>query len=271
MEEEIPIIVSSDFKNGAFNISPDGSSFEVLLEEPINIPANARNVTLSTVSSNIWWTIPNVITGQNDKLYISGPDTLDVVQSYVITIPQGLYDSVGLNSSIKLQLETAGAKISPSHLITLSADVYSQKTLIRFNYNTVSIDFTQNDTFRDIIGFNSSVLGPYASPITVFADNVASYNQVNYFLIHSDLTNKGIRFNRSYNQIISQVLIDVSPGSQIVNTPFNPSKINVNELIGTSRSRIRMWLTDDENRPVNTNSEVWGVHMVIKYRIPEQS
>lgn len=265
--EEISMIVSSDPQNGARNVSPDGSYFEVQLEDGLKIPKDALNVNISVEEATVWWTIPNIITGQNDKLYITGPDTADVIQNYVITIPQGLYNLSGINEAMIRELEAAGAKFDPEPLISLSPDEATQKVEMRFNYATVSIDFTQNDTPREILGFNSQVYS--AVPTNpILAPNTAQFNQVNYLLIHSDLTNKGIRFNNSYNQTIGQVLIDVPPGSQIVSTPFNPAKISAQELAGTTRTNLRFWLTDDENRRINTNGEYWSARIVIKYLKP---
>jgi hypothetical protein len=267
--EEISIIVSSNPDLGAVNRSPDGSYFEIQLQDSIQIPENALNCTLAVEESSIWWVIPNIITGINDKMYITGPDTSNVIQNYIVVIPQGLYDLNGLNQAILRDLDNQGAKIDPDPLIVMTPDEPTQKVEIRFSYSTVEIDFTQNDTPRDILGFNSQILGPYGvAPQIILADNIASFNQVNYFLIHSDLTDKGIRFNNNYNQTISQVLIDVSPGSQIVNKPYNPSKIPIQQLAGGKRSNIRMWLTDDSNRRVNTNSEYWTARLVIRYLRP---
>jgi hypothetical protein len=171
-----------------------------------------------------------------------------------VTIPQGLYDLTGLNTSILTQLENLGSRTNPSPLINLSADSNTQKVNIKYNYNNVYIDFSQANTFREILGFNSQVYGPYiAAPINVLAPNTAAFNQINYFLIGSDLVRQGIRFNNTYAGVIAQVLIDVSPGSQIVSTPFNPSKIQCDELIGSKRSNLRFRLSDDKLRPVNTN------------------
>ena len=265
--EEISMIVSSDPQNGARNVSPDGSYFEVQLEDGLKIPKDALNVNISVEEATVWWTIPNIITGQNDKLYITGPDTADVIQNYVITIPQGLYNLSGINEAMIRELEAAGSKFDPEPLISLSPDEATQKVEMRFNYATVSIDFTQNNTPREILGFNSQIYS--AVPINpILAPNTAQFNQVNYLLIHSDLTNKGIRFNNSYNQTIGQVLIDVPPGSQIVSTPFNPAKISAQELAGTTRTNLRFWLTDDENRRINTNEEYWSARIVIKYLKP---
>ena len=106
----------------------------------------------------------------------------DVVQNYAITIPNGLYDLNGLNQSILRELENAGAKNDPNVLFSLSPDEATNKVEIRLNYDSVSIDFTQPNTFREILGFNSQVVGPYATvPRNILADNVAAFNQVNYF------------------------------------------------------------------------------------------
>ena len=267
--EEISMIVSSDPANGASNRSADGSYFEVQLQDGLKIPKDALNINVRVEEATIWWVVPNIITNVNDKMYISGPDTNGVVQNYIVTIPQGLYDLSGLNQAVLRDLENKGAKIDPSPLITMTPDDATQKVQIRFNYNNVSIDFTQGDTFRDILGFDSLVYGPYASaPINILASETAGFNILSFFLIHSDACNKGIRFNNTYNQTIGQVLIDVPPGSQIVSRPFNPAKISTQELAGTNRTNLRFWLTDDENRRVNTNGEYWSARIVIDYLKP---
>jgi hypothetical protein len=265
--EEVSMIVSSDPNNGAANISSDGSYFEVQLQDGLKIPKDALNVNISVEEATIWWSVPNIITGENDKIYMSGPDPLDVVQNYVLTIPQGLYDLAGINEAIARELESAGAKFDPEPLVSLTPDEATQKVQLRFNYATVSIDFTPLDTPRAILGFDAAVYTPVPTN-PILAPNVAGFNTINYFLIHSDLTNKGIRFNNNYNQTIGQVLIDVSPGSQIVSKPFNPARINAQELAGANRTNLRFWLTDDEDRRVNTNSEYWTARIVIHYLKP---
>lgn len=266
--QEISMILSSDPNNGAINRSSDGSYFEVQMQDGLSLPSNALNPTLSVEEATVWWSVPNIITGKNDKMYFNGPLVNDTTTNIVITIPQGLYDLSGLNQAILRELESAGAKIDPYTLITFSPDQATQKVQMRVNYSNVVIDFTYNDTPREILGFNSETYGPYATtPVSILAPNIASFNQINYFLIHSDLTNKGIRFNNDYNQTMCQVLIDVSPGSQIISTPFNPAKINVSELINAKRNNIRMWITDDNNNRINTNGEYWSVRLVIRYLI----
>lgn len=267
---EINLLVSSDPASGASNVSADGSRFEVALDEPITIPPEAVNVTISVEEATVWWVVPNIITGQNDRFYITAPRALDdALTAYVLIIPQGLYDLSALNQSLARELEIQGAKVDPEPVLELSPDNATQLVELRLRYIGSSVDFTQPDTPRIILGFDSQVIGPtLVAPTVVLADNIAEFNQVNYFLIHSDLVSQGIRFNNQYNQTIAQVLIDVPPGSQIVSNPRNPAKSNASELVGSSRKSVRMWLTDDSQRQINTNGEYWTARIVIKYLIP---
>lgn len=277
VKEEISIIVSSDENTGAINKSLDGSRFEIQLDgDGLNIPNDAINVTVEVEEATIWWSIPNIITGQNDRFYVYGDsdDAVPVPQLYSLTIPQGLYDLSALNLAILSELEAAGARTIDGTganlpLISMSADSSTQKVRLRFNYPNVYVDFSQPNTMREILGFNSAVYGPYAgAPVNVLADNTAQFNQVNYFLIHSDIVSKGVRFNNTFNQTIAQVLINVAPGSQIVSTPFNPARSEANDLAGNRRTNIRFWLTDDQDRSVNTNNENWSARIVIHYMRP---
>ena len=253
---------------GASNISADGSSFTIQLEDGFSIPQEAMNCTLEVQEATVWWTVPNIISGVNDKLYIVAPDVGNVLTAYVITLSQGLYDQPALNGAVQRELESQGAKIDPEPVISINADDATQKIIIRFAFVGTQVDFTQADTFRVILGFPSVVVGPNAvAPQNYLAASVAQFNQINYFLIHSDLISRGIRFNNTYNQTISQVLIDVSPGSQITSRPFNPAKVDANEMVGQRRTRLRFWLTDDQDRQVNTNGEIFSCRVVIKYQM----
>ena len=272
--DEISMLVSSDPSQGAVNISADGSSFEIQLDEAIEVPSDALNVNISVEEATVWWVIPNIITGQNDTFYIFGDNDVGGTQLFTVQIPQGLYDLTGLNNSLQSGLEALGARTvdgsgNPLPLVSLSPDEATQKVLLRFNYPNVTVDFQQTNTPREILGFDALVYGPFVgAPLNILAPFVAAFNQVNYFLIACDLVQKGIRFNNRYNQVITQVLIDVSPGSQIVSKPFNPAKSSAQELAGAKRTNLRFRLTDDKLRPVNTNGEYYTARIVIRYLRP---
>ena len=347
---ELNIIVSSDPTQGAFNVSPDGSYFEIKLEDGgIQIPKDATQCYLSCEEATVWWTVPNVITGVNDHVYIRGPSAVEIVTdinlgipnsvssasagtltivgtmplalfqvgdvikfangaeypitvvgvyttggvsfttsntttlassnqhwyrersgtgvtNYMVVLPQGLYDLNAMQNAIATQLENLGASSATEPIISLSADTASQRVNIRFPFPTSAVDFSQPETIRTIIGFPPTLIGDFVdAPKTITGSSTPAFNAVNYFLLHTDLTNLGLRFNNQYSQVVSQILIDRPPGSQILSRPFNPARIPVPELIGATRNSIRVWLTNDQNERINTNGEYYSARLKLEY------
>jgi hypothetical protein len=129
--QERSILITSDPAQGAINRSADGSSFEIQLDEAIQIPKEALNVQVICEESTVWWTVPNIITGINDTFYIFGDDdqVVPVPQLFVVQIPQGLYDLTGLNNALQSGLEALGARTvdafnNPLPLVSLSPKKY---------------------------------------------------------------------------------------------------------------------------------------------------
>ena len=255
----IPMIVSSDERNGALNKSIDGSTFSIELDRPLIVPKEAHYCYVEVQSAQIWNTTPNILTGINDQITITFESN-----SYVLTFDQGLYSLRALNDEILRQLDTLGL----SKLISLTSDTATSKVIIIFRELGVSVDFTSDRSIRDILGFSNQIYLPqFGQGLTIKAPNVAKFNSVDYYLIHTDLVNYGIRNNSLYTQVVAEAYIDVPVGSQILYRPFNMPKIPSQELIGSKRNRIQVWLTDDQNRRVNTNGENWSFQLTINYVI----
>ncbi len=270
LHKEIEFLVDSDPNQGASNVSSDGSSFTVNVNDPFIIPRKAKNVYLSVSDAEIWWTIPNIVTGSNDQFEITdtGADS-GTAYSNTVTIPQGLYSLSQLASQIETLIVNDGAA---QGIITFSEDTAQGKVRITANYTGISIDFTIANSVRTILGFDSQTLGPSASkPLTWTGDNVAAFNTVNYFLLHSDLVAAGMRFNNTYTNIIAKVLIDVQPGSQITYSPFNPTKIDASSLKTTPKTSYRFWMTDESNNSVNTANESYSMRIKIEWDEPINS
>ncbi len=292
--DEVSFIVSSDPDNGAVNTSPDGSSFSVQLEgQGLHIPSDAQNATLSVDQASIWNSVHNVTAGKNDQLQVRGPkadplppgtaftspynspdtDNTDQLNKTLI-IPPGLYSFAELNDTIQRLLENDGFRTmdgtTKKPVIELTADTATQKVIIKLNYLTSKVTFPTTASIGNIMGFNAGqVIGP-SSPVphSETAPHLATFNTVNYFLIHSDLVTEGIRVNNRFTQTIAQVQIDVSPNSQINFKPFNPAKCSADELAGVRRTVLRFWLTDDKNRLVDTGGEYWSARITIRYLRP---
>lgn len=248
----IELILDSNPANGAQNVSADGSQFEVVMDDMLDL-TEFKNLDVSVPASSIWWVIPNITLGVNNQVYVNYLAT-----DYVLVIPQGLYDLNGCDEAISRALAAAGLPVAPP-LFQLQADSNTQRVLIKFNFAGVSLDFTQPDTPRLIWGFDPNVVGPSTLGETVTADSQAAFNQINYFLIHSDIADQGIRFNGSFNQSIGVAQIVVAPGSLNVYEPVHPATFSQNPF---KRKRMKFWLTDDQNRNVNTNGEFYSFRLL---------
>lgn len=273
--EEISMLVSSDPALGASQINALGSKFEIQLDgEGLHLPKEAVNINVSVDEAQIWFNTPNIFTGENDTFYITGPNTLDVPTLFTVVIEKGLYNPTSLNKAISIELEALGAKVTNGSLITLQGNSSTGKSEIVFNYYNVSVDFTLADTPRELLGYESAVYSAPISPAPLStptpSPNFAQYNTIANYLISSDLVTKGIRINNKHNQVIAQVPIPstASVGSQIIYTPFNPSKTDGQDLQGARRTNLRFQLTNEKLELIDTNGEFWSARIVIHYMRP---
>lgn len=266
VEHTTSYIFSSDIANGAQNKTVDGHSFEVELNEPISIPREAVNCTLEVSQARIWYTTPNISANlNNNKLYFQVAAVYDPGTLIELTFPAGLYSVSGLNNQLGLLLNAEGYD---SDLITIAANNATQQTVITAKDVNVIIDFSQVDTIRDILGFDSQQLGPSTAGETFPSDRIANFNSLDSYLIHSDIVSNGIPVNNTGANIIASVPITNSPGSQIIYQPFNPDRSLLNELIGFPRNSFRVWITNQNNEPLDTNNENYSIVVVIRYQLP---
>lgn len=276
LREEIPILVSSDPDSGNTNLSPDGSFFEIRLEdEGLKVPKDARNCNIEVINASIWNSVPNIVTGVEDKFYIEGPDNTGVLTSYVVTIPQGLYSVNNLIEFIEQDLANQGAAVELNgkalNLVDFRTNTATQKIVLQINYPNVTIDFSPADSIDNILGFQDQMVSvPPGTlvPFYVEAPNVARFNALDYFLINCDLSNAGLRINNRYNNTIARVLVDVEPNAQIVYNPQHTIKTNADHLIGTARTSFSVELTDQTGTRVNTSGEYFSALIVISYFHP---
>lgn len=257
------LIVSSDPVNGAKNIRDNGSAFEVQLNRPIQLPNDAKRASIEVSQANIWWTVPNISADlENDQFRF-----IENTNPHTIVIPKGLYSLSSFNALISREL--ANLTLA-SDLISFVGDGSTQKVVATFSEAAVQMDFTGANTPRLILGWDARLVPLIPSVVgeSESADNVAMFNTINSFLLHSTLTAEGIPVNNTGANIIASVPIDVQPGSQIVFQPQNPTRAGVGELVGKSQGNFQVWLTDQDNNKVDTNSEVFSATFIIRWWSP---
>ena len=259
IKKEQAYYFNSATEAGAIKIGDYGNHFSVQLDDPISIPQGAKYCTLFVNSAGIWNTSPNISSQiGNNKLYF----TYNSIE-YVINIEDGLYGVSDLDSIVKSYFINQSL---PQDLFEISGNDSTQRILIRFNYENLSIDFTPDDSCKDILGFNSEVIGPFdTAPYIVEAPNTAAFNRVVRYYIKTTLISAGIPQNARSQGIISSVPIDVRVGSLINFRPILPSRCDATELIGQTKQRFEFILVDQLLRPVSTAGEEWQISLVIEY------
>lgn len=262
-EKTQSFVFSSNPALGAINISPDGSEFTVAMDSPIVVPHGVIDCTIDVIAASIWNVSPNISAAfGNNKFYFS---YLGV--PYVVTIADGLYSLPQLNAYLGRFFVNNGMQ---KNLIVFTGDDSTQKSVITFNFVNTQIDFTQPNTIRTILGFNSSLVPPVPSTVqgeNYTSQNIAVFNRINFFYVKSNLVNSGLPLNGTPGNIIAQIPITASPGSQINYSPQNVISIAARNLIGNTFQAVRMTLLDDQLRAVNTLGEYWSItlHIHMQY------
>lgn len=264
VENSTSLLISSNPSSGAQNLSSDGDSFQITLNEPLSIPKNSFNVSVSVIESNIWNTVFNVSSQLgNNTLSVK----VDVGPAFTITFPDGIYSLGQLSNSMNILIKQAKPLYVEGSL-SFTEDSAQSKVIIKMTQPSYQVDFINTVSYGQalLLGFNNVLVQNLTVvPYYQTASNRAQFNNINYFLIHSDLVNKGTSFNGVFNQTIAKAPIIASPNSLTNYEPQYPDEVDAQELSGaSSKLRLRFWLTDDQNRPVKM-SEYWGFRLVIKW------
>lgn len=220
--------------------------YNVVLNDGIGVPKHAKGIRVAMTQSSYWNFDLNIKEGEN-KIYFE----YDGNPQTSITITPGYYGLEDLKSSISLELNLAG---EPTDLFTLTADAPSQKVIINFNAINIRLDFTQPDTLREIIGFDSRL-----SPTIGFAqagevdlgDNIAKFNSFNLILISMPtLLKQGIPVNAVGKAILGSIPITAKPNSLITYSPSYPIWSDANHLAGSNITNIIFESTNENLQPL---------------------
>jgi hypothetical protein len=236
---------SSSKLSGARNVSSDGSSFDVQLNDPIQIPTGAVGATLEVTQASIWNNSFNISEEIGNNIFRY---SIDAGVTWVdIKITDGQYSLSALQDVISFHfLSNALAE----DLIQIGATDSTQKTYLAFKDANLQVDLSYPNSVRDVLGFDARKvpLVPTADPGEIESgDDIARFNRVNSYLIRGNLVSNGIPVNNTAAGIIASVPIIVGPGSQISYSPAHPIQTNANELVGTIKNYFSFNLLEQDS------------------------
>ncbi len=264
-QRNVSFLISSNPTQGAQPIGVLGNEFKIDMSTfPIRIPKNALSNQISVVNASIPYVSPNItaVTSPiNNKFYFQY-----LTINHVISIPTGLYGLADLAAQISQQLVSL---LLPSNLFTFVGNSASQTVSIVFNYTTLQIDFTPTDTFRFLFGFDSGVYPAIPTVLateSVTAQNTANFDQLQTFLISTNLVSYGLPINGTQSSGIIGVIpitSDYTPGSRIAYDPQQPNLVEASDMTGQNRTTATFKLTDQEGRNIDLLGQYWSC--VIKF------
>jgi hypothetical protein len=266
------ILFSSDPAQGATPLGTDGSRFEVDMDTPVTLGdpdglgRRATVVEVAVTRATVWNVSPNISPEDgfrnNTFPFVSGGTP------YLIEVPTGLYSLTALDGFLSQQFVNLG--LSPN-LFRLGASDATQSAIIVFENSGDSVDFRtiagggQSDsTLRTILGFDAALFTAPSAGFAQAGSSEAAFNRVNSYLI-STTTLNGLVVNKNSTGVLTQVPIDVPPGSQIVYQPVYPVWFSAPELLNGGRQKWTFALTDQAGRPTPTLGELWSFVLSIRY------
>lgn len=226
------------------------------------IPHDAKDCRLRVVQADIWNLVSNVSPALGNKIDVqlggAGP-------VYTLLIPEGQYSVTALDAAIQNQLVLNGLVATN---LQIAGDAPTQRVTFTSDVAGTIISFPSATYMYNILGFD---LGDSLTLVTAgakyLAPEVARFNNINTFLVHSDLIDSGIPLAGSYYGIIAKVPITSPSGSLIPFSPPYPIAVDASSLIGNRIQSASVWLTDETGwRRVNTR-ENFSVLIEIQYQL----
>src|SRR5207253_105322 len=238
-----------------FILSDRSSDFTTYYSSTINLDRN-KKYEAALLSIDFYNSIPN-ITGENNQFRYS---TDNGSNWKIITLSTGSYELSAINDEIQRQMIVNGdydTSNNNNFYIMISANTSKLSSVIEITNQAYKIDFTFENSIGQTLGFNKIIINYGYNE----SQNIVDIMKINSILVNIDIIT-GSYVSGSQFPVIYSFFPNVSAGRKIVERP-NPSLIYypVNRL---DISYIRLWLTDQDNKPVDIRGERITVRIIIR-------
>lgn len=206
---------------------------------------------IALTSAQLWYSFFNISSAFNNNIFRYSTDSGGNYKT--ITIPNGIYGILDLNSVIQSVMEENGdfdnSGTKSAFYITILPNLNTLKIIIAIDNPTYRVDLTVGN-LNEILGFNKQILA-----VTSESENRANIQRdVDSLYIRTNLVSSQASFG---NEIGSDILYTFSPnsapGSILSIQPFQPVFLPLSPK--RYIDSVRIYVTDNLNRPVNFNGE----------------
>lgn len=188
----------------------------------------------------------------NNIIYYT--DDVLLPTKYSVTIPDGSYNVTDLSDAINIGVVNNG---HADGLITIVPDFSTNK--VQFSISVVGWQLyfpagtpyaLLGTTLNQKIPTAGLTVGAYSE----LAPNVATFNSILSIYVHSSLSNNSI-FNGRQSDVLGSVIPTASIGSIQDNKETNLIWIDASQLAGQSLNDISVYLSDQNNNPINLSDD----------------
>lgn len=185
-------------------------------------------------------TIYNITASNNLFYYFNGKD------NRIITFPPGAYEVKDINNELIRQMKILGDSLTA---IIISGSTSLVKGIITIT-GAYTVDFTQPKTFRSLLGFDSVVLKAGYN----LSNNIINIAPINTIYINTNICEGSYNNSKQNQAIYSLGSYSVPVGYKIVKEPAPPIYLPVSKST-TLIQECRVWITDENKKLINFNSE----------------
>ncbi|EDV18724.1 uncharacterized protein TRIADDRAFT_62799 [Trichoplax adhaerens] len=213
---------------------------------------------VALIAAEIWYSWYNITSKNNKFKYFNGKVWKNTI------IPPGAYNVVDIQKALQnimkenndyIPANTSGdenlfhVNISPNY------NTFKSEIELKNNYK---LDFTIDNTFRDILGFNSRIISENGKH---HSDQIVNITSINTIEIHCSLVD-GSYINGKSGDLIHCTSPNVPPGSLLQVRPFQ--KMYNSMKVMSAINSVTFKVTDQDGNLVDLNNERVTYYLHIK-------
>lgn len=237
-----------------FIMSGKTSSFTTNYSPSIILDPN-KEYEAALLSIDLYNSIPNITSKNNIFQY-----SVDDGNSWkTISLGTGSYQLSAINDEIQRQMKQNGDydRTHNTFYITIVANISKLTSIVNISNSSYKVDFNILYSIAPVLGFTNEIIGFGYNESPYIVDII----KVNSILVNTDIIS-GSYVDGSNTSAIYSFYPNVSPGYKIVERP-RPSliffKVSKHEI-----PSIKIWLTDQNNRPIDLRGETITVRIIIR-------
>jgi len=220
------------------------NDFTIYFSSPLNVLKGVYELAL--VKCNLWYSYYNISAALNNNVIAY---TNNSSQTRVVTFPDGNYTITQINAYLQSVMLSYGDNSGTTFYITIAPDYTTIKVQITLA-NSYQLDLTRSN-FNLLLGWNQAIYNFTGSQEGSDPANIN--NDINSLLIHCDIIGQTYQNNLA-SDILYTFVPNVPPGSNIEVQPM-PKLIYLPIKIPDFIYNIRMYITDQLNRPLDLNGQ----------------